>query len=132
MQPAPPTPAAHVIPPPLATRAVDPDDIADAGAAYLVEHAGTLEQHREVFGAERRRRRLEPRVHLVLEVLRGMDGQPVLTVRQAVADALDEFFLGFVRRMLFAREHDDVLAFLDNGVGLLVRLEPRGDAAAGH
>ena len=68
-------------------------------------------------------------IHLVFEVLRGVHGETVLAVGQAVADALDELFLGFVRRVLLAREHDDVLALGDDGVGLLVRLEARGDTA---
>ena len=75
-------------------------------------------------------RGLEPGIHLVLEVLRGVHVEAVLAVGQAVADALDELFLGFVRRVLLARENHDVLAVGDDGVGLLVRLQARSDAAS--
>ena len=47
-----------------------------------------------------------------------------------VADALDELFLGFVRRVLLARKNHDVLAVGDDGVRLLVRLQACSDAAS--
>src|SRR5262245_48422480 len=110
-------------------RPVDPDDVANGRLQYLLRDAGTREQHREVLGAEGGRRRLEPGIHLVLEVFRGVHLEAVLTVSQPVADALHEILFGFVRRVLLARKNDDVLALADDGIGLLVRLQTRGDAA---
>ncbi len=58
-----------------------------------------------------------------------MDVQPFLTIGQAVADALNEFLLGFVRRMLPSREDYDVLAVVNDGIGLVIGLDTLGNTA---
>ena len=55
--------------------------------------------------------------------------EAAIALRERVADALHEAFLGFVIRMLFAGQHDELLALAHDYVGLLVRLQVRLDAA---
>ena len=129
MQPAPPTPAAHVMPPPLATRSVEPSTQID------VANARARAPGRAPRGARAARDRssvlngaVEGSNHGYILSSKSFDectSSPFLPSAKPVAEALHELFLGFVRRVLLAREDHDVLALGDDGVGLLVGLDAR-------
>src|SRR5690606_2756049 len=81
-------------------RAVEPDEVTHARVLDLLEHAWALEELREIVRAERRHRRLEPRIHLVLELSRGVHVDAAGAAGEILRDALHELVLGLVRRVV--------------------------------